>query len=70
MSIDVSSLMATVNMYRLLDKETLEAYRVIRNHNLQIGVVIDAIAQSEPELFGNSQAELMPVNYFNQKVDK
>ena len=67
MSIDVSSLMATVNMYKLLDKETLESYRVIKNHNLQIGEVIDALDQSEPELFGNSQAELMPVNYSNQK---
>lgn len=34
-------------------------------HNLQIGEVIDAIAQTEPELFGKSSATLMPVVYSN-----
>lgn len=31
------------------------------SRNLQIGEVIDAIAQSEPELFGQGSAKLMPV---------
>ena len=66
MSVGADSLMATVDMSKLLDKETLEKGRVIRNHNLQISTVVDAIAQTEPELFGKSGAELMPVKYLGK----
>jgi hypothetical protein len=31
--------------------------------NLQIGEVIDALAQTEPDLFGEGDATLMPVQY-------
>ncbi len=31
--------------------------------NLQIGIVIDAIAQAEPDLFGIGNAVLMPVTH-------
>ena len=31
------------------------------SHNLQIPEIIDAIAQTEPELFGEGNAVLMPV---------
>jgi len=31
--------------------------------NLQIGIVIDAIAQTEPDLFGQGNAVLMPVTH-------
>ena len=31
--------------------------------NLQIGIVIDAIAQTEPDLFGQGNAVLMPVQH-------
>ena len=31
--------------------------------NLQIGEVIDALAQTEPDLFGEGNATLMPVQY-------
>lgn len=37
-----------------------------QSHNLQIGEVIDAFAQTEPELFGQGTATLMPVT----QVDK
>ena len=33
------------------------------SHNLQISEVIDAIAQTEPDLFGEGNAVLMPVAY-------
>ena len=33
------------------------------SHNLQITEVIDAIAQSDPDLFDNKTATLMPVTY-------
>jgi hypothetical protein len=65
MSVGADSLMATVDMSKLLDKETLERGRVTReqkSRNLQIGEVIDAITQTEPELFGQGTAILMPVN--------
>ncbi len=68
MSIGADSLMATVNMTKLLDKETLEAGRVIKNHNLQISMVVDAIAQTEPELFGKGTATLMAVKH-TDKLD-
>jgi len=69
MSVGVDSLMATVDMSKLLDKETLERGRVTReqkSHNLQIGEVIDAAAQTEPELFGKGAATLMPVKESNR----
>jgi len=34
------------------------------SHNLQIPEIIDAIAQTEPDLFGEGNAVLMPVTYF------
>lgn len=64
MSIGADSLMATVNMSKLLNKETLETGRVIKkeaNNNIQINDLIQAMASSEPCLFGNSSANLMPV---------
>ena len=33
------------------------------SHNLQIPEIIDAIAQTEPDLFGEGNAVLMPVTY-------
>ena len=33
------------------------------SHNLQIPEIIDAIAQTEPELFGEGNAVLMPVTH-------
>ncbi len=66
MSIGADSLMATVDMSKLLNKETLERGRVDRkqeSHNLQIGEIIDAIAQTEPELFGQGKTILMPVKH-------
>ena len=39
-----------------------------KSHNLQIGEVIDAIAQSDPDLFNNETAILMPVKY-RKKLD-
>jgi hypothetical protein len=70
MSIGIDSLMAMVDMRKLLDRETLEKYRLVKketkSHNLQIGEVIDAISQTEPELFGKSTAVLMPVNHVDR----
>ena len=66
MSVGVDSLMGHLDMSKLLDKETLERGRAVPTmepHNLQIGEVIDAIAQTEPELFGKGTATLMPVKY-------
>lgn len=34
--------------------------------NLQIGEIVDAMAQTEPELFGEGNAVLMPVHHYNQ----
>jgi hypothetical protein len=41
------------------------AHPFSRKHstNLQIGIVIDAIAQTEPDLFGQGNAVLMPVTH-------
>ena len=41
------------------------AYPFSRKHstNLQISNVIDALAQTEPELFGEGNAVLMPVTH-------
>lgn len=69
MSVGADSLMGSLDMSKLLDKETLEKGRVIKktkSHNLQIGEVIDAISQTEPELFGKSTAILMPVNHVDR----
>jgi len=33
----------------------------VKNKNIQIAEIIDAFTQGEPELFGKSKAELMPV---------
>ena len=65
MSVGADSLMGHLDMSKLLDKEALERGRAavkMESHNLQIGEVIDAIAQTEPELFGEGTATLMPVN--------
>ena len=37
-----------------------------QSHNLQIGEVIDAVAQADRDLFDNDKAVLMPVTY-NEK---
>ena len=69
MSVGIDSLMGHLDMSKLLDKETLERGRAViamESRNLQISEVIDAIAQTEPELFGKGTATLMSVNY----VDK
>jgi hypothetical protein len=71
MSVGADSLMSHLDMNKLLDKETLERGRVVvtmESRNLQIGEVIDAIAQTEPELFGKGTATLMPVKH-SDKLD-
>ena len=69
MSVGIDSLMGHLDMSKLLDKETLEKGRAavkMESHNLQIGEVIDAIAQTEPELFGQGTAILMPIKESNR----
>ena len=64
MSVGADSLMGSLDMSKLLDKETLERGRVIKkttNSNIQINDLIQAMTSSEPCLFGNSSANLMPV---------
>lgn len=72
MSIGADSLMAMVDMSKLLDKEALEKGRVLAKQsgtNIQITDLIQAMASSEPCLFANSSANLMPVTVKNyQKV--
>ena len=66
MSVGIDSLMGHLDMSKLLDKETLERGRAVvtmESRNLQISEVIDAIAQTEPELFGKSAATLMSVKH-------
>ena len=60
MSIDIHSLMATVDMTKLLQKSD--------STNIQISDLVHAMALSEPCLFGNSTANLMPVEHYD-KVD-
>ena len=63
MSIGADSLMGSVDMSKLLDKETLEKGRVKRNGvNVQVKEVIKAMMDSEPCLFHNSETNLMPVS--------
>lgn len=72
MSVGADSLMATVDMSKLLDKETLERGRVIKKqtgNNIQINDLVQAMALSEPCLFGNSSANLMPVTEKEFKLD-
>lgn len=64
MSVGADSLMGHLDVFKLLDKETLEKGRLIKkatNSNIQINDLIQAMASSEPCLFGNSSANLMPV---------
>lgn len=64
MSIGADSLMATVDMGKLLDKEILERGRVVAKKNgvnLQVADIVQAMASSEPSLFANYSATLMPV---------
>ena len=66
MSVGADSLMGHLDMSKLLNKETFEKGRAVvtmESRNLQISEVIDAIAQTEPELFGKGTATLMPVKY-------
>ena len=66
MTVGADSLMGHLDMSKLLNKETLERGRAVvtmESRNLQISEVIDAIAQTEPELFGKGTATLMPVKY-------
>jgi len=53
MSIDVHSLMATVNLDKLIQK--------VDSKNIQVSGLINAMVESEPSLFGNTAADLMPV---------
>ena len=66
MSVGADSLMGHLDMSKLLNKETFEKGRAVatmESRNLQISEVIDAIAQTEPELFSKGTATLMPVKY-------
>ena len=66
MSVGIDSLMGHLDKSKLHNKETLERGRAVvtmESRNLQISEVIDAIAQTEPELFGKGTATLMPVKY-------
>lgn len=68
MSVGADSIMGSVDVAKLLNKETLERGRVIRKQtrsNIQISDLVQAMALSEPCLFGNSSANLMPVTYIN-----
>lgn len=63
MSVGADSLMATVNMTKLLDKKTLERGRkMVRQDgiNIQIKTLVDAMIFSEPCLFNNSSDNLFP----------
>ena len=62
MSIDIHSLMATVDMAKLLQKT--------ESTNIQISDLIHAMAISEPCLFGNSTANLMPVTEVEYDLTK
>lgn len=62
MSIDIHSLMATVDMTKLLQKTD--------STNIQISDLIHAMALSEPCLFGNSTANLMPVTEVKYDLTK
>ena len=63
MSVGADSLMATVDMGKLLNKETLEKGRVKRDGvNVQVKELIKAMMDSEPCLFHNSEDNLMPVS--------
>lgn len=53
MSIDVHSLMATVNLDKLIQK--------VDSKNIQVSDLINAMVESEPSLFNNTAADLMPV---------
>lgn len=53
MSLDVHALMSTVDMSKLLRKSN--------NHNIQTKDLVRAMAMSEPCLFNNDKANLMPV---------
>lgn len=64
MSVGADSLMGSIDVSKLLDKETLERGRVLRKQtssNIQISSLVRAMTESEPCLFGNSSANLMPV---------
>ena len=68
MSVGADSIMGSVDVAKLLNKETLERGRVIRKQtssNIQISDLVQAMALSEPCLFGNSSANLMPVTHVN-----
>ena len=68
MSVGADSIMGSLDVSKLLDKETLERGRVIRKQtgsNIQISDLVQAMALSEPCLFGNSSANLMPVTCVN-----
>ena len=67
MSVGADSLMGHLDISKLLDKETLERGRVKQDGtNIQIKEVIKAIMDSEPCLFHNSEANLMPVSEDDQ----
>jgi len=53
MSLDVHALMSIIDMSKLLKKSG--------NHNIQTKDLVRAMALSEPCLFNNDKANLMPV---------
>lgn len=65
MSIDVHSLMSSINMEKLLMNKKLQ-----ESTNIQPGDLVRFIEQSEPCLFGNSTANLMPVKHENMSLEQ
>lgn len=65
MSIDVHSLMSTVNMAKLLKNIQQKS-----SANIQACDLVRFIEQSEPCLFNNSEGNLMPVKYENISLEK
>jgi len=65
MSIDVHSLMSTVNMAKLLKNIQQKS-----SANIQARDLVRFIEQSEPCLFNNSEGNLMPVKYENISLEK
>ena len=65
MSIDVHSLMSTVNMAKLLKNIQQKS-----SANIQARDLVRFIEQSEPCLFNNSEGNLMPVQYENISLEK
>lgn len=65
MSIDIHSLMSTVDMAKLLKNARQKS-----SNNIQARDLVRFIEQSEPCLFNNSEGNLMPVKYENISSEK